>query len=284
VESFTCTERSAAVAAEHFARPRVIIPVFPGTNCEYDSAQAFTKAGADVSTFVLRNLTPEQLSGSTAELAALIDRAQIMMLPGWFSGGDEPDGSGKFITAVLRSPRICEAVTRLLDRSGLILGICNGFQALIKSGLLPYGYIMDQMTPDCPTLTFNSIKRHQSMMVTTRISSVKSPWFSFCETGQLYTIPVSHGEGRFTAPANLIRMLADEGRIATQYVNTDGVPTMEARYNPNSSDYAIEGIISPDGRILGKMGHSERIGRNVAKNISGEKDQRLFLAGVKYFA
>ncbi len=284
VEAFYCKERSAAAAAEHFAKPRVVIPVFPGTNCEYDTARACTKAGAETETFVLRNLTPQQLSESTAELAALIDRAQILILPGGFSGGDEPDGSGKFITAVLRSPRICEAVTRLLDvRGGLILGICNGFQALIKSGLLPYGKIMNQMTPDCATLTFNGIKRHQSMMVTTRITSVKSPWLNLCEAGQFHTIPVSHGEGRFTAPHELIGTLAAQGRITTQYVNSDGVPTMEARYNPNSSDYAIESIISPDGRILGKMGHSERIGNHVAKNVPGDKDQRLFEAGVNFF-
>lgn len=283
-KSFYCSERSTAVPSGRFARPRIVIPVFPGTNCEYDTARAVTKAGGIAETFVLRNLTQQQLSESTAELAGLIDKSQIMILPGGFSGGDEPDGSGKFITAVLRSPGIYEAVTKLLDeRGGLILGICNGFQALIKSGLLPCGKILKQMTPDSPTLTFNGIKRHQSMMVTTKITSVRSPWLSLCDPGQLHTIPVSHGEGRFTAPDELILSLEAEGRITTQYVNDSGIPTMDVYYNPNSSRYAIESIISPDGRILGKMGHSERIGTDVAKNIPGDKDQRLFEAGVKFF-
>ncbi|MDD4773224.1 MAG: phosphoribosylformylglycinamidine synthase [Eubacteriales bacterium] len=281
VRAFNCTERSPVTAAERFARPRVIIPVFPGTNSEYDTARAVIRAGGIAETFVLRNLTPDQLSESIAELAALTDRAQIMILSGGFSGGD---GSGKFITAILRSPRIREAITRLLDdRGGLMLGICNGFQALVKSGLLPYGKITDHMTSDCPTLTFNAIKRHQSMMVTTRVSSVKSPWFNLCEAGQLHTIPISHGEGRFIASETLIEELAVQGRITTQYVNADGRPTMETRYNPNGSVYAIESIVSADGRILGKMGHSERIGNNVAKNIPGDKDQRLFEAGVGFF-
>ena len=284
VEAFNYGTRSAVVASEKFARPRVIIPVFPGTNCEYDTARAFNKAGAECEIFVLRNLNADMLEQSTAELAELIDKAQIMMLPGGFSGGDEPDGSGKFITAVLRSPRIKEAVTRLLEeRGGLMLGICNGFQALVKSGLLPYGKIMDVMQPDCPTLTFNGVKRHQSMMVTTRISSIKSPWLSGAELGQTHVIPISHGEGRFTASEELIRKLAENGQIATQYVDLCGNPTMDARFNPNSSDFAIEGICSADGRILGKMGHSERIGKDIAKNVPGDHDQKIFESGVKFF-
>lgn len=283
-QAYLCTERSPTAAAVHFAQPRVVIPVFPGTNCEYDTARAVTRAKGKAEIFVLRNLTPKQLTESTEELSTMIDRAQIFVLPGGFSGGDEPHGSGKFITAVLRSPRISEAITRLLDdRGGLILGICNGFQALIKSGLLPYGRIMEKMTPDCPTLTFNKIKRHQSMMVTTRITSVKSPWLNLCEPGQLHTIPISHGEGRFTASDALIRSLAAEGRITTQYVNPNSEPTMDTRYNPNSSEHAIESIISPDGRILGKMGHSERTSRHTAKNVPGDQNQRLFESGIKYF-
>ncbi|MBQ4574202.1 MAG: phosphoribosylformylglycinamidine synthase [Clostridia bacterium] len=284
VEAFTCTERPAVVAGSKFAKPRVIIPVFPGTNCEYDTMRSFDRAGGAPEIFVLRNLNQAMLDESIAEFAALIDQSQIFMLPGGFSGGDEPDGSGKFITAVLRSPKIKEAVTRLIEeRDGLVLGICNGFQALIKSGLLPYGRIMDEMTPDCPTLTFNSIKRHQSMMVTTRIATTKSPWLAGVNAGDLHTIAISHGEGRFRASEALIRELAANGQIATQYVDLDGNPTMDIRYNPNASDYAIEGIISPDGRIFGKMGHSERIGTNVAKNVPGNKDQLLFKSGVDYF-
>jgi phosphoribosylformylglycinamidine synthase len=283
-EAFTYTERHRVTPPSKFARPRVVIPVFPGTNCEYDSARAFEAAGGEPVVCVLRNLTPAALEESLHELAAAIDNAQILMLPGGFSGGDEPDGSGKFITAVLRSPIVCEAVTRLLDdRLGLVLGICNGFQALVKSGLLPDGRILPALTPDSPTLTYNRIGRHQSMMVTTRIASVKSPWMRYCEPGELHTIPVSHGEGRFTASAETLAMLAAEGRIATQYVDPSGIPSMETRYNPNGSDLAIEGIFSPDGRIFGKMGHSERCGENVAKNVPGNKYQPIFKAGIDYY-
>ncbi len=283
-EKFTCTERAKAHHVDTFAKPRVVIPVFPGTNCEYDTMRRFVKAGAHADIFVLRNLDAAALESAVDEFVALLDKAQIMMIPGGFSGGDEPDGSGKFITAVLRNPKVKDAVTRLLNqRDGLALGICNGFQALVKSGLLPYGEIMDEMRPDCPTLTFNTIGRHQSMMVRTRIATTKSPWLMEVNAGDIHSIPISHGEGRFFASEELIRSLAANGQIATQYVDMDGNPTMDIRYNPNGSTYAIEGIISPDGRILGKMGHSERIGRNVAVNIEGDKDQKLFESGVKYF-
>ena len=207
------------------------------------------------------------------------------MIPGGFSGGDEPDGSGKFITTLLRNPRIREAVTELIEkRDGLVLGICNGFQALIKSGLLPYGKIMDKMTPDSPTLTFNAIGRHQSQMVNTRVASVKSPWLYNCEAGEIHTVPVSHGEGRFVASESVIRSLAENGQIATQYVGLDGVPTMDVAFNPNASSYAVEGITSPDGRIFGKMAHSERTGSFVAVNVPGTQDQKIFKSGVEYFS
>ncbi|MBE6612077.1 MAG: phosphoribosylformylglycinamidine synthase [Ruminococcaceae bacterium] len=284
VEAFTCTERAKAHHADTFAKPRVVIPVFPGTNCEYDTMRRFKAAGAEADIFVLRNLDAKALGDAVDEFVKLLDNAQMLMIPGGFSGGDEPDGSGKFITAVLRNPRVKDAVTRLLEeRDGLALGICNGFQALVKSGLLPYGRIMDEMRADCPTLTFNTIGRHQSMMVRTRIASNKSPWLAGVNAGDIHSIPISHGEGRFYASEELIRSLAANGQIATQYVDMDGNPTMDIRYNPNGSMFAIEGILSPDGRILGKMGHSERIGRNVAVNIEGDKDQKIFESGVKYF-
>ncbi|MFA6948307.1 MAG: phosphoribosylformylglycinamidine synthase [Eubacteriales bacterium] len=283
-EKFICADRPKAISNEKFARPRVIIPVFPGTNCEYDVKRRFEMAGADAEIFVLRNLTSSMLVQSLEELCALINNSQILMLPGGFSGGDEPDGSGKFITAVLRSPRVKHAVTQLIEsRDGLVLGICNGFQALVKSGLLPYGKIMDEMASDCPTLTYNSIARHQSMMVHTRVASVKSPWLSSVSVGDIHTIPISHGEGRFTANAEMLGQLAANGQIATQYVDCDGNPTSDIRFNPNNSDLAIEGILSPDGRIFGKMGHSERIGRYIAKNVPGDQNQLIFESGVKYF-
>ncbi|HRR78458.1 MAG TPA: phosphoribosylformylglycinamidine synthase subunit PurQ, partial [Ruminococcus sp.] len=212
-----------------------------------------------------------------------IRQSQIIMIPGGFSGGDEPEGSGKFITAFFRNPRIKDAVHELLQkRDGLMLGICNGFQALIKLGLVPFGEIVD-MKDDSPTLTFNTIARHQSMMVNTRIASNKSPWLYGCEVGDIHAIPISHGEGRFTAPASLIQQLAKNGQIATQYVDLDGNPTMDIRYNPNTSVEAIEGITSPDGRVLGKMGHSERLGGYIGKNVPGNKDQKIFESGVAYF-
>ena len=266
------------------AKPRVLIPVFPGTNCEYDTARVFERAGAVVNTAVIRNITQSALEDSVAGFAEAIANSQIIMIPGGFSGGDEPEGSGKFITAFFRNPRIKEAVTELLEnRDGLMLGICNGFQALIKLGLVPFGKIID-MKDDSPTLTFNTIGRHQSMMVSTRISSNKSPWLAGCEVGDIHKIAISHGEGRFVAPVELIKQLADNGQIATQYVDLEGAPSMNIRYNPNTSMDAIEGITSPDGRVLGKMGHSERIGKDICRNVPGSKDQKIFESGVAYFA
>jgi phosphoribosylformylglycinamidine synthase len=272
-------------ASFKIASPKVVIPVFPGTNCEYDTEKAFSLAGASPVTIILRNMNSDSLDESLDELSKEISTAQILMLPGGFSGGDEPDGSGKFITAVLRNEKVRESIERLLDKNdGLILGICNGFQALVKSGLLPYGRIKSVMSPDDPTLTHNTIYRHQSTMVTTRIASVKSPWLENVNVGELYTIPVSNGEGRFKANPELLSELLRNGQIATQYTDLDGNPTSDVAYNPNNSDLAIEGILSPDGRIFGKMGHSERIGENVCKNIPGCKDQKLFLTGVSYFS
>lgn len=272
-------------ASFKIASPKVVIPVFPGTNCEYDTEKAFRLAGAFPVTIILRNMNSDSLDESLDELSKEISTAQILMLPGGFSGGDEPDGSGKFITAVLRNEKVRESIERLLDKNdGLILGICNGFQALVKSGLLPYGRIKSVMSPDDPTLTHNTIYRHQSTMVTTRIASVKSPWLANVNVGELYTIPVSNGEGRFKANPELLNELVRNGQIATQYTDLDGNPTSDVAYNPNNSDLAIEGILSPDGRIFGKMGHSERIGENVCKNIPGCKDQNLFLSGVSYFS
>jgi phosphoribosylformylglycinamidine synthase len=265
------------------AKPKVLIPVFPGTNCEYDSARQFREAGAEVETFIFKNLEPEQIEDSIEKMAALIRKSQIVMLPGGFSAGDEPDGSGKFIAAVFRNPEIKAAVMELLNnRDGLMLGICNGFQALVKLGLLPYGEIRD-LTADSPTLTYNTIGRHVSQMVNTKIVSNKSPWLSNVEVGDIHSIPVSHGEGRFVAEPALIKKLQQKGQLATQYVDLKGRATMEIPHNPNGSIAAVEGIYSPDGRVFGKMGHSERIGDNVAKNIIGKKNQMLFKAGVDYF-
>ena len=265
------------------AKPRVIIPVFPGTNCEYDTARAFRAAGADPQTLVIRNLTPADVTASCEALVKAIDDAQIVMLPGGFSGGDEPDGSAKFIASFFRSPAVTDAVRRLLfERDGLMLGICNGFQALIKLGLVPYGDIRP-ITPDSPTLTFNTIGRHQSMLVRTRVASTGSPWLSRCELGDEFLVPSSHGEGRFVAPQAVLDQLAAQGQIATQYVDLASQPTMDLRYNPNGSLLAIEGITSPDGRILGKMGHSERRGDGLYENVAGDKFQPIFEGGVDYF-
>ena len=265
------------------ARPRVFIPVFPGINCEYDSARAFEDAGAVAETFIVRNLTPQAVEESVAKMVEMIDNAQIVMLPGGFSAGDEPDGSGKFIATMLRNPRIKEAIERLLnDRDGLMLGICNGFQALVKLGLVPYGEIRE-MSAGSPTLTFNNIGRHVSQIVNTRVVSNKSPWFSAVEPGEIHSVAVSHGEGRFYAPEETIKTLFANGQVATQYVDENGKPTMAMPYNPNGSLYAIEGITSPDGRILGKMGHTERFVPGLFKNISGNKDQKIFISGVNYF-
>ena len=265
------------------AKPRVIIPVFPGNNCEYDSAQAFERAGAHAETFVVNNLSPEAVAESTAVLADLINNSQIVMIPGGFSGGDEPDGSAKFITAFFRAPAVTEAVRRLLnDRDGLMLGICNGFQALVKLGLVPFGDIRP-MDEDCPTLTFNTIGRHQSRLVRTRVASTLSPWLNSCEIGDVHAMPISHGEGRFVAPEHLLVEMERSGQIATQYVDVNGVPSMDLDVNPNGSMWAIEGITSPDGRVLGKMGHTERSGNGLYANVPGLALQPIFENGVAYF-
>ena len=276
-------EVSRPAPAIHVAHPRVVIPVFPGTNCEYDTARAFRRAGADPSVLVINNLTPEAVAESTHELARRIRESQIVMIPGGFSGGDEPDGSAKFITAFFRAPEVTEAVRELLQsRDGLMLGICNGFQALIKLGLVPYGDIRP-MDETCPTLTFNTIGRHQSRLVRTRVASNLSPWLSKCEVGDMHEIAISHGEGRFVASPELVAELAAKGQIATQYVGEDGEPAMSLDVNPNGSVLAIEGITSPDGRVLGKMGHTERSGEGLYKNVPGNKYQPLIEGGVAYF-
>ena len=266
------------------AKPRVLIPVFPGTNCEYDMANAFNRYGGDSDIFVIRNLSAKDVEDSVAEFAKHIEKSQIIAIPGGFSGGDEPEGSAKFINAFFRNPRIKDAVEEMLyGRDGLMIGICNGFQALIKLGLVPFGKIVP-LTAESPTLTYNSIGRHQSQLTLTRICTNKSPWLSCCNVGDIHNIPISHGEGRFVAPESVIKQLIANGQVATQYVDLDGNPTMDVAYNPNSSMYAIEGIISPDGRVLGKMGHTERLTDNVAKNVAGNKEQLLFKGGVEYFA
>ena len=281
VYSYQRTERLSS--AVKFAKPRVLIPVFPGTNCEYDTARAFEKAGAVPEIFVMNNLSAKELEISVRHFASRVDQSQIIMIPGGFSGGDEPEGSGKFITAFFRNPRIKDAVHELLKkRDGLMLGICNGFQALVKLGLVPFGEIVD-MKDNSPTLTFNTIARHQSMMVQTRVASNKSPWLAQCEVGDIHTVAISHGEGRFVAPEELIARMAENGQIATQYVDLEGNPTLDIHFNPNTSFDAIEGITSPDGRVFGKMGHSERKGTDICKNVPGEKDQRIFESGVRYF-
>ena len=265
------------------AKPRIFIPVFPGTNCEYDSAKAFERVGGIADTLVIRNLTASAVEESVEAIVKGINEAQIVMLPGGFSAGDEPDGSGKFIAAMFRNPRIKEAITSLLkQRDGLMLGICNGFQALIKLGLVPYGEITD-LTIESPTLTHNNIGRHVSCMVQTKVVSNLSPWFNNVQVGDIHTIAVSHGEGRFAADAEVVAKLRVKGQIATQYVDYAGAPSMNIPFNPNGSIEAIEGITSPDGRVLGKMGHSERIGTSVCMNVPGTKDQQLFAAGVRYY-
>ena len=270
-------------AAAKVAKPRIFIPVFPGTNCEYDSARAFERAGGVVETMIVRNLTPAAVEESVAAIVKGIRQSQILMLPGGFSGGDEPDGSGKFIAAMFRNPRICNEVMELLRRrDGLMLGICNGFQALIKLGLVPYGEIRD-LADNSPTLTHNQIGRHVSCMVQTKVVSNLSPWFNNVQVGDVHSIAVSHGEGRFVADHEIIAKMRIRGQIATQYVDPTGNPSTEIPCNPNGSVNAIEGITSPDGRVLGKMGHSERIGKDVAVNVPGNKDQKLFEAGIRYY-
>jgi phosphoribosylformylglycinamidine synthase len=282
-EIYSYETRSSMKPASSIAKPRVLLPVFPGTNCEYDSARQFERFGGICNTFVIGNLTQQMVEESVRELVKAINNSQIIMLPGGFSGGDEPEGSGKFIATFFRNPAIKEAVTELLEkRDGLMLGICNGFQALIKLGLLPNGKIED-MTPDSPTLTFNDIGRHQSMIVRTRIATINSPWLAYNNVGDIHSIAISHGEGKFVADEKHLAKLKQNGQIVTQYVDPDNNPTYEMPFNPNGSVNAIEGICSPDGRILGKMGHSERTGENIIKNIPGQKDQLLFKAGIDYF-
>ena len=283
VPVFNYEAKSYPAPAVKTAKPRVLIPVFPGTNCEYDSARAVLAAGAEADIAVIRNLTAEDVARSIEDVAKRIGQSQMIFIPGGFSGGDEPDGSAKFITAFFRNPAIKEQVTALLEnRDGLMCGICNGFQALIKLGLVPYGKIIDT-DASCPTLTFNTIARHQSRIVRTRVASNKSPWLFLTNVGDIYNVPISHGEGKFLASEDLVKQLAENGQIATQYVDLAGNPTMDAAFNPNGSVCAIEGITSPDGRVFGKMGHSERIGQGLYRNVPGAYDIQMFRAAVKYF-
>ena len=283
METFSYTAGTRVAPAVKTVKPKVLIPAFPGTNCEYDSAKAMRDAGAEPEIIVINNLSSDGISRSVDRFATALKDAQMVFIPGGFSGGDEPDGSGKFITAFFRNGAIKEGVTDLLgNRDGLMCGICNGFQALIKLGLVPYGKIIDT-DENCPTLTFNTISRHQSRIVRTRIASNKSPWLALTNVGDVYNVPISHGEGRFLASEELIRQLAANGQIATQYVDLNGSATADVHFNPNDSMFAIEGITSPDGRVFGKMGHSERIGSGLYKNVLGDYDIRMFEAAVKYF-
>ncbi len=283
METFSFKADAVAAPAIKVAKPKVLIPAFPGTNCEYDSAKVMRDAGAEPEIIVINNLSASGIQESVERFADSLKDAQMVFIPGGFSGGDEPDGSGKFITAFFRNAAVKEGVTDLLEhRDGLMCGICNGFQALIKLGLVPYGKIIDT-DESCPTLTFNTIGRHQSKIVRTRVASNKSPWLSYTNVGDIYNVPISHGEGKFIASEELIRQLAANGQIATQYVDLSGNATADVRFNPNDSMYAIEGITSPDGRVFGKMGHSERIGHGLYKNVLGNYDIRMFEAAVKYF-
>jgi phosphoribosylformylglycinamidine synthase len=277
-------QRGAVSAAIRVpAKPRVFIPVFPGTNCEADTQAMFERAGAEVRVVNLLNFDAAALDESIRHMTGVIGESQIIMLPGGFSGGDEPEGSAKFITAVFRNPFMREAVADLLERrDGLILGICNGFQALVKLGLVPYGRITEP-SGRAPTLTYNTIGRHVSKIVRTRVSSVLSPWLMRAELGDVFSVPISHGEGRFVADDAMLRQLADDGCIATQYADPAGKPTMDIEYNPNGSALAIEGLTSPDGRVFGKMGHAERVGRYLYKNVPGNYDIGIFESGVAYF-
>ncbi len=282
-QNFCYNAESRVSPAIKVANPKVLIPVFPGTNCEFDSAKAMRDAGADPEIFVINNLSADGISRSVESFAEKVKTSQMIFVPGGFSGGDEPDGSGKFITAFFRNSAIKDAVTDLLDnRDGLMCGICNGFQALIKLGLVPYGKIIDT-DENCPTLTFNTIGRHQSRIVRTRIASNKSPWLSDTNVGDIYNVPISHGEGRFLASEELVKQLAENGQIATQYVDLEGNATSDIHFNPNDSIYAIEGITSPDGRVFGKMGHSERWGNGLYKNVPGDYDIKMFKSAVQYF-
>ena len=283
METFSYETKERKAPAVSVAKPKVLIPAFPGTNCEFDSAKAVRDAGAEPEIIVINNLSADGIARSVDYFAQQVRSSQMIFIPGGFSGGDEPDGSAKFITAFFRNGAVKEAVTQLLDdRDGLMCGICNGFQALVKLGLVPYGKIIDT-DETCPTLTYNTIARHQSRIVRTRIASTKSPWLSLMNVGDIVNVPISHGEGKFLASEELIRQLAANGQIATQYVDLEGNATADVHFNPNGSLYAIEGITSPDGRVIGKMGHSERIGKGLYKNVPGEYDIQMFKAAVKYF-
>lgn len=283
IKNFSYETKNRIVSKIKIAKPKVIIPVFPGTNCEYESAKAFEYAGAKAKIMVINNLSSDDIKKSVDNFSKELKTSQIIFIPGGFSGGDEPDGSGKFITAFFRNHIIKEETTKLLDkRGGLILGICNGFQALIKLGLVPFGKIIET-DENCPTLTFNEISRHQSKIVRTRIASNKSPWLSYMNVGDIVSVPISHGEGRFIASEELIKKLSENGQIATQYVDFEGNASNDIRFNPNGSIYAIEGITSPDGRVFGKMGHSERIGKGLYKNVLGNYDIKMFKSAVEYF-
>ena len=283
IEAYTFATANRCAPAVACAKPKVLIPVFPGTNCEFDTAKVMEQAGATAELFVINNLNAAGIARSVEQFAESLKTAQMVFIPGGFSGGDEPDGSGKFITAFFRNAAIKEQVTELLEkRDGLMCGICNGFQALIKLGLVPYGKIIDT-DENCPTLTFNTIGRHQSRLVRTRVASNKSPWLANTRAGDIYTVPISHGEGRFLASDELVRTLAANGQIATQYVDLNGNPTDDIHYNPNNSVAAIEGITSADGRVFGKMGHSERIGYGLYRNVPGKFEIGMFDAAVRYF-
>lgn len=283
IKNFSYETKNRIVSKIKIAKPKVIIPVFPGTNCEYESAKAFEYAGAKAKIMVINNLSSDDIKKSVDNFSKELKTSQIIFIPGGFSGGDEPDGSGKFMTAFFRNHIIKEETTELLDkRGGLILGICNGFQALIKLGLVPFGKIIET-DENCPTLTFNEISRHQSKIVRTRIASNKSPWLSYMNVGDIVSVPISHGEGRFIASEELIKKLSENGQIATQYVDFEGNASNNIRFNPNGSIYAIEGITSPDGRVFGKMGHSERIGKGLYKNVLGNYDIKMFKSAVEYF-
>ncbi len=282
-ETFSYAAGSMTAPAVKTAKPKVLIPVFPGTNCEYDSAKVMRDAGADAEIMVIRNLTADAIARSVEDFAQALKTSQMVFIPGGFSGGDEPDGSGKFITAFFRSAAVKEEVTALLERrDGLMCGICNGFQALIKPGLVPYGKIIE---PDAnaPTLSYNTIARHQSKIVRVRVASKLSPWLAGTEVGDIYSVPISHGEGRILGDPALLRELAKRGQIATQYVDEKGLATDNIQFNPNGSMLAIEGMTSPDGRVFGKMGHAERIGSGLYKNVPGEYDMKMFESAVKYF-
>ncbi|MCL2350780.1 MAG: phosphoribosylformylglycinamidine synthase subunit PurQ, partial [Defluviitaleaceae bacterium] len=275
--------KNVLVAKSKVAKPKVLIPVFPGSNCEWDMSRRFEAAGAEADIFVINNLTSDALSASVAQMAKKIEQSQIIAIPGGFSAGDEPGGSGKFIAAIFKNPAISEAVMQLIQRrEGLMTGICNGFQALVKLGLVTHGEIRP-MADDSPTLTYNDIGRHISSLVLTKVVSNKSPWFSGVNVGDIHRVAASHGQGRFVADAGYIKQLFENGQVPTVYVDDSGEIAMDAPHNPNGSMYGIEAITSPDGRVLGKMCHSERIGDGLYKNVLGDYDQKIFEAGVKYF-